>query len=77
MAVPLVTGLAWKSKQEMAMLATSKKILTIALTAVALTTVSIVVTTQANACPNGYFQCGGACDGSEFLKTNSDISLEP
>jgi hypothetical protein len=55
----------------MAMLATSKKILTIALTAVALTA------TQANACPNGYFQCGGACDGSEFLKTKGDISLEP
>jgi hypothetical protein len=50
-----------KSRQEMAMLAKSKKILTIALAAVALTTASLAATRQASACPGGYFQCGGAC----------------
>jgi hypothetical protein len=50
-----------KSRQEMAMLAKSKKILTIALAAVALTTTSLAATRQASACPGGYFQCGGAC----------------
>jgi hypothetical protein len=45
----------------MAMLTKSKKILMIAFAAVALTTVLIAVPTPANACPAGYFHCGGAC----------------
>jgi hypothetical protein len=43
------------------MLTKSKKILTIALAAVALTTASLAATTQAVACPGGYSRCGGAC----------------
>jgi hypothetical protein len=50
-----------KSRQETAMFAKFKKILTIALAAVAFTTASMVVTNQAIACPGGYFQCGGVC----------------
>jgi hypothetical protein len=45
----------------MAMLAKSKKILTIALAVVALTIASLVTTRQAAACPGGYFQCGRVC----------------
>jgi len=50
-----------KSRQETAMFAKFKKILTIALAAVAFTAASMVVTNQAIACPGGYFQCGGVC----------------
>ncbi len=43
------------------MLANSRKILTVALAAVAFTIVSLATADRAVACPGGYFKCGGVC----------------